>query len=171
MLQQNPLVKFGLEILSKSGLEARANDKDGGYSLVVLEVLTDIHLPLLGNGQYFETDFTNWDKHCAKVSMSYSTLCKRVKDLKQEPELARELPKSPSIPGAAIEVQLVTSSKCHKPPGAFKFRNIQSATRHAFTGLVIRFAKQYREQLQQFLTLYRDNSRLHPQHLSPQSFA
>ena len=29
-----PLVNFGLEILSKSGLEAVANDKDGGYSLV-----------------------------------------------------------------------------------------------------------------------------------------
>ena len=29
-----PLVNFGLEIFSKSGLEAVANDKDGFYSLV-----------------------------------------------------------------------------------------------------------------------------------------
>ena len=56
-----PLVNFGLEILSKSGHEAVANDKDGGYSLVDPEVLKGIHLHLLGNGQYFETDFTNWD--------------------------------------------------------------------------------------------------------------
>ena len=68
-----PLVNFGLEILSKSGLEAVANDKDGGYSQVDPEVLTDIHVQMLVNGQYFETDFTNWDKRCAKASMSHST--------------------------------------------------------------------------------------------------
>ena len=55
--------------LSKSGLEAAANDKDGGYSLVDPEVLTDIHLQLLENGQCFDTDFTNWDKRRAKASM------------------------------------------------------------------------------------------------------
>ena len=55
-LQQNHLLNFGVEILSKSGLEAVANDKDGGYSMVDPEVLTNIHLQLLGNGQYFETD-------------------------------------------------------------------------------------------------------------------
>ena len=60
--------------------------------------------------------------------MSYSTLCKRVEDLEQEPELARELRKSLSVPGAASEVQLVTSCKSHKPPGAMKFRNIQCPT-------------------------------------------
>ena len=52
-----PLVDFGLEILPTSGLEAVANDKDGGYSLVEPEVLTDIHLQLLVNGQHSETDF------------------------------------------------------------------------------------------------------------------
>ena len=62
-----PLVNFGLEIFSKSGLEAVANDKDGGDSLVDPEVLTDIHLQWLGNGQFFETDFTNWDRRCAKA--------------------------------------------------------------------------------------------------------
>ena len=104
-----PLVNFGLEILSKSGLEAVANDKDGGYSLVDPNVLTNVHLQLLMNGQYFETDFMNWDRRCAKASLSYSILCKRVEDLEQEPELARELKKSLSTPGASIEVQLVTS--------------------------------------------------------------
>ena len=74
-------------------------------------------------------------------------LCKRVEDLEQEPELARELWKSLSVPGAAIEVQLVTSCKCHKPPGAVKFRNNHSAPRHAFAGLAMRSAKQHREQL------------------------
>ena len=68
---------------SKIGPGAVANDKDGGYSLVDPEVLTDIHLQLLG------TDFTNWDKRCAKASMSCSTLCKRVEGLEQEPELDR----------------------------------------------------------------------------------
>ena len=77
--------------------------------LLILKCLTDILLQLLGNGQYFETDFTKWDKSCAKASMSCSTLCKRVEDLRQEPELARTLRKSLSVPGAAIEVQLVTS--------------------------------------------------------------
>ena len=61
-----PLVNFGLEILSQSGLEAVANDKGGGYSLVDPEVLTDIHLQMFGNGQYFDTDFTNWKRLCAK---------------------------------------------------------------------------------------------------------
>ena len=125
-MQQNPLVNFGESILSESGLEAVANDKEGGYSLVDPEVLTNIHLQLLGNGLYFETDFTNWDKHCAKTSMSFSALCKRVEDLEQDPELARELRKSLSVPGAAIEVQLVTSCTSHKPPGDVKFRNIHS---------------------------------------------
>ena len=142
-----PLVNFGLDVLSKSGLDAVANDKDGGYSLVDPEVLTDIHLQLLGIGQYFETDFTNWDRRCAKASMSYSTLCKRVEDLEQEPELARELRKSLPVPGAAIEVQLVTSCKSHKPPGAVKFQNIHSDPRHAFVGLAMWSAKQHREQL------------------------
>ena len=50
--------------------------------------------------------------------MSYSALCKRVEDLEQDPELAREGRKSLSVPGAAIEVQLVTSCTSHKPPGA-----------------------------------------------------
>ena len=130
------LVNFGLEILSKSGLEAVANDKDGGYSLVDPDVLTNVHLQLLMNGQYFETDFMNWDRRCAKASLSYSILCKRVEDLEQEPELARELKKSLSTPGASIEVQLVTSCKSHKPPGV-KFRNIHSAPRHAFAGLAM----------------------------------
>ena len=156
-MQQNPsLVNFGLKILSKRGLEAVANDKDGGYSLVDPEVLTDIHLQVSGNGQYFETDFTNWDRWCAKASMSHSTLCKRVEDPEQEPELARELQKSLSVPGAAIEVQLVTSCKSHKAPSAVKFRNIHSAPRHAFAGLAKWSAKQHREQLRQFPTLYRD---------------
>ena len=88
--------------------------------------------------------------------MSYSTLCKRVEDLEQEPELARELRKSLSVPGAAIEVQLVTSCKSHKPPGAVKFRNIHSAPRHAFAGLAVWSAKQHRQQFGQFPTLYRD---------------
>ena len=83
-----PLVNFGLEILSKSGLEAVANDKAGGYSLVDPNVLTIIHLQLLMNGQYFETDFTNCDRQCAKASLTYSILCKRVEDLEQEPVLA-----------------------------------------------------------------------------------
>ena len=53
-----------------------ANDKDGGYSLVHPDILTDVHLKLLENGQYFETDFTNWDERCAKASMMYfSYLC------------------------------------------------------------------------------------------------
>ena len=86
-----PLVNFGLEILSKSGLEAVANDKDGGYSLVDPNVLTNVHFQLLMSGQYFETEFMNWDRRCAKASLSYSILCKRVEDLEQEPELAREL--------------------------------------------------------------------------------
>ena len=90
--------------------------KDGGYSLVDPNVLTNVHLQLLMNGQYFETDFMNWDKRCAKASLSCSILCKRVEDLEQEPELARELKKSLSTPGASIEVQLVTSRKSHKPP-------------------------------------------------------
>ena len=93
-----PLVNFGLEILSQSGLEAVANDKGGGYSLVDPEVLTDIHLQMFGNGQYFDTDFTNWKRLCAKASMSYSTVCKRVEDLEQEPELARELAGIPVSP-------------------------------------------------------------------------
>ena len=93
---------------------------------------TDIHLRLLGNGQYFETDFTNWDRRCAKASMSYSTLCKRVGDLEQEPELARELRKSLSVPGAAIEVQLVTSCKSHKPPGAEKISEHPQCTASRF---------------------------------------
>ena len=150
--------------MSKRGLEAVANDKDGGYSLVDPEVLTDIHLQLLGNGQYFETHFTNWDRWCAKASMSYSTLCKSVEDLEQEPELARELQKSLSVPVAAIEVQLVTKS--HRAPSAAKFRNIHSAPRHAFAGLAMWSAKQHREQLRQFPTLYRDT-----RDFSPQSFA
>ena len=108
-----PLVSFGLEILSKSGLEAVANDKNGGHSFVDPNVLTNVHLQLLMNGQYFETDFMNWDRRCAKASLSYSILCKRVEDLEQEPELARELKKSLSTPGASIEVQLVTSCKSH----------------------------------------------------------
>ena len=88
-----PLVNFGLEILSKRGLEAVANDKDGGHSLVDRNVLTNVHLQLLINGQHFETDFR--DRRCAKASMSYSILCSRVEDLEQEPELARELKKIP----------------------------------------------------------------------------
>ena len=115
---------------SKSGLEAVANDKDGGYSFVDPEVLTDIHLQLLANGQYSETDLTDGDRRCAKASMSYSTLCKRVKDLEQKPELARELRESLSVPGAAIEAQLVTSCKSHKPPDAVKCRNIHSWSRN-----------------------------------------
>ena len=106
--------------------------KDGGYSLVDPNVLTNVHLQLLMNCQYFETDFMNWDKRCAKASLSYSILCKRVDDLEQEPEIARELKNSMSAPGASNEVQLVTSCKSHKPPGAVKFRNIHSAPRHAF---------------------------------------
>ena len=151
-----PLVNFGLEILSKSGLEVVAHDKDGGYSLVDPEVLTNMSLQLLENGQYFETDFTHWDKRCVKASMSHSALCERVEDLEQEPELARALCKSLPVPGAAIEVQLVTSCKSHKPPGAVKFRNIHSAPRHAFAGLAMGSTKQHREQLQQFPTLHRD---------------
>ena len=61
--------------------------------------------------------------------MSYSALCKRVEDLEPEPELARELCKSLSVPGAAIEVQLVTSCKSHEPPGAVTFRNIHGVPR------------------------------------------
>ena len=110
------LVNFGLEILSKSGLEAVATDKDGGYSLVDPNVLTNVHLQMLMNGQFFETDFMNWDKRCAKASSSYSILCQRVEDLEQDPQLARELKNSMSTPGASIEVQLVTSCKSHKPP-------------------------------------------------------
>ena len=68
------LVNVGLEFLSQSGLEAVANDKGGGYSLVDPEVLTNIHLQMFGNGQYFDKDFTNWDRRCAKASMSYSIL-------------------------------------------------------------------------------------------------
>ena len=89
--------------------------------------------------------------------MSYSILCQRVEDLEQEPELAQELRKSLSVPGAAIEVQHVTSCKSHKPPGAVKFRNIHSAPRHAFACLAMWSAKQHREQLRQFPTLYRDS--------------
>ena len=152
------LVNFGLEILSKSGLEAVANDKDGGYSLVDPNVLTNVHLQLLMNGQYFETDIMNRDRRCAKASLSYSILCKRVEDLEQEPELARVLKKSLSTPGASIEVQLVTSCKSHKPPGAVKFRNIHSAPRHAFAGLAMWSASQHREHLKQFPTLYRDTA-------------
>ena len=151
-----PLVNFSLEVLSKSGLEAVANDKDGGYSLVDPNVLTNVHFQLLMNGQYFETDFMNWDRRCAKASLSYSILCKRVEDLEQEPELARKLKKSLSTPGASIEVQLVTSCKSHKPPGAVNFRCIHSAPRHAFAGLAMWSASQHREQLKQFPTLYRD---------------
>ena len=151
-----PLVNFGLEILSDCGFEAVANDKDGGYSLVHPETLTNVHLKLLENGQYFETDFTNWDARCTKASMSYSALCKRVEVLEREPDLAKMLRKSLSSPGAKIEVQLVTSCKSHKPPGQIKFRNVHSAPRHAFAGLAIWSAKQHREQLKQFPTLYRD---------------
>ena len=88
--------------------------------------------------------------------MSCSTLCKRVEDLRQEPEIARTLRKSLSFPGAVIEVQLVTSCKSHKPPGAVKFRNIHSAPRHVVACLTMWSATQHREQLQQFPTLYRD---------------
>ena len=151
-----PLVNLGLDIWSKSGREAVANDKDGGCSLVDPEVLTNIHLQLLVNGQYFETDFPNWDKRCAKASMSHSATCRRVEDLQQEPELARPLCKSLSVPGASIEVQLVPSCESHKPPSAAKFRNIHSAPRHAFAGLAPWSAKQHREQLQQSPALYRD---------------
>ena len=150
------LVNFGFEILSGCGFEAVANDKDGGYSLVHPEMLTNIHLQLLENGQYFKSDFTNWDERCEKASMSYSALCKRVEDLEREPDLARMLRKSLSSPGAKIEVQLVTSCKSHTPPREIKFRNIHSAPRHAFAGLAIWSAKQHREQLKQFPTLYRD---------------
>ena len=136
--------------MSKSRLEAVANDKDVGHSLVDPEVLTDIHLQLLGNGQHFETDFTNWDKRCASASR------KRVEDLEQEPELARELRKFLSVPGAVIEVTLATACKSYKPPGAVEFRNIHSAPRHAFAGLAMWSAEQQREQLQQFPTLYHD---------------
>ena len=127
--------------MSKSGLEAVANDKDGGYPFVDPEVLTEMHLQLLENDKYSETDFANRDKRCAKASMTYSILCKRVEDLEQEPELARELRKSLSVPGAAVEVQLVTSCKSHRPPGAVKFRNIHSVPLHAFTGLAMWSAK------------------------------
>ena len=78
-------------------------------------------------GQYSETDFANWDRRCAKASLTYSILCKRVEELEQELELVRELRKSLSVPGATIEVQLVTSCKSHKAQGAVKFRNIHSA--------------------------------------------
>ena len=151
-----PLVNFDLEILSGCGFEAVAYDKDGGYSLVHTEVLTNIHLKLLGIGQCFESGVTNWDQRCAKASMSYSGLCKRVEDLEREPDLARLLRKSLSSPGDKIEVQLVTSCNSHKPPGEIKFRNIHSAPRHAFAGLAIWFVKQHREQFKQFPTLYRD---------------
>ena len=50
----------------------------------------------------------------------------------------------------------MTSGKSHEPPGAVTFRNIHGAPRHAFAGLAMRSAKQHREQLQQFPTLYRD---------------
>ena len=53
-------------------------------------------------------------------------------------------------------MQLVTSCKSHKPPGAVKFRNIHSAPRPAFAGLAMWPAKQHREQSQQIPTLYRD---------------
>ena len=105
----------------KINVEAVANDKGGGYSMVHPEVLTNIHLQLLGNGQYFESDFTNWDERCAKASMSYSEWCKRVEDLEREPDRARTLRKSLSSVGAKIEVQLVTSCKSHKPSGEIKF--------------------------------------------------
>ena len=42
-----------------------------------------------------------------------------------------------SVPGAAIEVQLVTSCKSHEPRGAVKFRSIHSAPRDAFAGLAM----------------------------------
>ena len=91
-----------------------------------------------------------------KLRCHTPSLCKRVEDLEQEPELARELRKSLSVPGAAIEVQLVSSCKSHKPPGAVKFRNIHSAPRHAFASLAMWSAKQHSEPLRQFPTLYRD---------------
>ena len=72
-----PPVNFGLEVLSKSGLEAVANDKDGVYSLVDPEVLTDIHLQLLGNGQYFETELTNWTDGVRKLRC-HTLLCVNV---------------------------------------------------------------------------------------------
>ena len=88
--------------------------------------------------------------------MSFSALCKLVENLEQESDLAEALRTSMSSSGAKIEVQLVTSCKRRKPPGAVKFRNIHSIPRHAFAGLATWSAKQHGEQLKQFWTLHRD---------------
>ena len=151
-----PPANFGLEILSKSGLEAVANDKDGGCSLVDPEVFTDIHLQLLGNGQFFETDFTNWIDGVRKLRCHTLPCVNVLKISSKNLNLRENFGKSLAVPGAAIGVQLVTSCKSHKPPGAVQFRNIHSAPRHAFAGLAMWSAKQHREQLRQFPTLYRD---------------
>ena len=86
--------------------------------LMTKMVVVDLHLQLLMNGQFFETDSTNWDRRCAKASLSYSILRKRIADLEQEPELPQELKESLSVSGASIEVQLVIWCKSHKPSGA-----------------------------------------------------
>ena len=47
-----PFVDFGLRILASSNFEAVANDKDGGrYTFVDPEVLSMIHVHMLGNDQ------------------------------------------------------------------------------------------------------------------------
>ena len=156
--------------MSKSGHEAVANDKDGACSLVDPQVLSMIHLQVLENGQYFETDLTNGDIRCAKASALYISLCKHVENLEQEPELARELSRSLFAQGAAVEVQLVTSCKSHKPPGASKFRNIHSAPpciskSHNVVG------KTAKKAIAAVPNVVQRHSRSHPKHLSPQSVA
>ena len=143
--------------MSKSGLEVVAHDKDGGYSLVDPEVLTYIQPSIVGERPVFLRQTSQSGTNVVrKPRCRTPPSATRVGDLEQEPELARALCKSLSVPGAAIEVQLVTSCKSHKPPGAVKFRNIHSAPRHAFAGLAMWSTKQHREQLQQFPTLHRD---------------
>ena len=63
-----------LRICPGVNFEAVANDKDGNYSLFDPEVLTNIHLQLLENGQYFQIGRISAQKHrchtlpCVNVS-------------------------------------------------------------------------------------------------------
>ena len=73
-----PLVDFGLRIGASNNFEAVANDKDGGNSLVDFEAL----LQLLKIGEYFESDWSNWDTRYMTAASSYiHHLTKRVESI------------------------------------------------------------------------------------------
>ena len=152
-----PFVDFGLRILASSNFEAVANDKDGGrYTFVDPEVLSMIHVQLLGNDQCSNLIGRAWTMGYMQAASTYINLTKRVESLETEESLSRSLCQSFYMPGSSLTVQLITSCKSHKPPRSVKFLNIHSAPCHSFAGLASWSGKQHRIQTSRLKNLHKD---------------